>query len=190
MIELPSRTFHREIFGLPEASMGYLAVLTDVGKSIQRLEVVSGNSQQAEEGAAMGLDMYLTQRVFPASDYKIELTIEGKRGPVDTKRLSYIALEVGYWRKANAVHKWFVDNCQDGHDACQEVMVSYAQLQELRTLCVKVIETRNHLILPPEDGCFFGSTEADEYYFGDLAETIRIIDALDPEGTYYYESSW
>lgn len=30
-----------------------------------------------------------------------------------------IADEVAYWRKANAVHKWFVDNIQDGEDDCR-----------------------------------------------------------------------
>ena len=26
---------------------------------------------------------------------------------------------VAYWRKANAIHSWFVENCQDGVDECQ-----------------------------------------------------------------------
>ena len=161
------------------------------------MEDLSGNSQKADQGAAMGLDMFLTQRIFvgAAYDYRevtgtIDLTIRGEKVPIDLKRVSYIVLDAGNWCKANAVHKWFVDNCQDGHDACQEAEVSYAQLQELRALCAKVIETRDHHILPTQGSCFLGYTEADDCYFGDLAETIKIIDALDPDGEYYYQSSW
>ena len=33
---------------------------------------------------------------------------------------SYIVrTEAGYWRKANQIHGWFVNKCQDGVDDCQ-----------------------------------------------------------------------
>lgn len=43
--------------------------------------------------------------------------------------------EVGYWRKANAIHKWFVDNVQDGIDDCAYYEVSKEQLEELLDIC-------------------------------------------------------
>jgi hypothetical protein len=91
---------------------------------------------------------------------------------------------------ANAIHAWFVKNVQDGVDECQESYVSYEQLVELRDLCKKVIKTKNAELLPPQAGFFFGSTEVDEYYMEDLKETIKIIDALDPDGEYVYRASW
>ena len=43
--------------------------------------------------------------------------------------------EVGYWRKANAIHKWFVDNIQDGEDDCGYYEVAPEQLEELLNIC-------------------------------------------------------
>ena len=47
-----------------------------------------------------------------------------------TKYLS-LTKEIGYWRKANAVHSWFVENCQDGIDECQLSEVSREDLEDL-----------------------------------------------------------
>lgn len=50
---------------------------------------------------------------------------------------------VGYWRKANAIHKWFVDNVQNGVDNCEYYEVSKEQLEELLETCVKVRDASN-----------------------------------------------
>ena len=46
--------------------------------------------------------------------------------------------EVGYWRKANQIHNWFVGNVQAGEDDCGQYEVSFDQLRELRELCITV----------------------------------------------------
>jgi hypothetical protein len=51
-----------------------------------------------------------------------------------------IFVEVGYWRKANAIHKWFVDNVQDGYDDCDYYEVTKEKLKELLDACLKVRE--------------------------------------------------
>jgi hypothetical protein len=66
----------------------------------------------------MGLDMYLGVR-----------TSEG-------------ITEVGYWRKANAVHGWFVRECADGVDECQEIPVSKIKLLELQAHCLIALMKR------------------------------------------------
>ena len=50
--------------------------------------------------------------------------------------------EVGYWRKANAIHKWFVDNVQDGIDDCGYYEVSQEQLENLLHICSLIKEKR------------------------------------------------
>lgn len=68
----------------------------------------------------MGLDMYL----FAGDDRR----------------------EIGYWRKANAIHAWFVRVVQAGVDRCQVSPVSREQLSLLRTTCQEVLtksETRD-----------------------------------------------
>lgn len=57
-----------------------------------------------------------------------------------------VCLTIGYWRKANQIHKWFVENCQDGVDECQRSNpISKDQLLELRSLCQQVIDG-SHLV--------------------------------------------
>ena len=105
-------------------------------------------------------------------------------------------VKVGYWRKANQVHQWFVDNCQNGEDDCREAYVSREQLAELRKFCHMVLDN-NALAeeyLPTHSGFFFGSTEYDEWYFNDLKLTVEIIDRVlsnvPDDWEFYYGSSW
>jgi len=85
---------------------------------------------------------------------------------------------VGYWRKENHIHHWFVENVQDGSDDCKEYYVSAEQLKELKALCEEV--KTNHSLandkLPTQGGFFFGSTDYDEWYFKSLDYTIDVID--------------
>jgi len=47
-------------------------------------------------------------------------------------------------------------------------------------------------LLPTAPGFFFGSTDYDEYYMGDLAETVDQLEPLlgDLGGEFYYHASW
>ena len=51
-----------------------------------------------------------------------------------------ITEEVGYWRKANAIHRWFVDVVQHGEDDCKLYEVSKEQLEELLKKCKLIKE--------------------------------------------------
>ena len=103
------------------------------------------------------------------------------------------------WRKANAIHKWFVNNVQDGVDDCGQYKVTKEQLIELRNVCDDVL-TNNHLaehLLPTQGGFFFGSVEYDDGYYYDLRETKSTIDYILEYKSYvfeddglYYCSSW
>ena len=90
----------------------------------------------------MGLDMYLERREYkyrkPDGTYSTsaeDLTFD-KWGASNG---TYITYNVAYWRKANQIHKWFVDNVCDGEDECNPHDVSLEQLTELRDLCMKVL---------------------------------------------------
>lgn len=48
--------------------------------------------------------------------------------------------QIGYWRKANHIHKWFVDNIQDGVDECDTYEVTKEQLEDLLSVCKKVLD--------------------------------------------------
>lgn len=106
------------------------------------------------------------------------------------------SVEVAYWRKANGIHQWFVDKCQDGNDDCRAAYVSRDKLTELLNIC-KQITADNSLaeeLLPTQGGFFFGSTEYDEWYFNDIKSTITELEAVladTPEDWWFeYQSSW
>ena len=150
----------------------------------------------------MGLDMYLDKRTYvkqwdhieETQQYKVEVTRGGEPTNIDPKKVKYIIEEAGYWRKANAIHKWFVDNCQDGVDDCRDAYVGFKELQTLLDLCRIVIidKSKAEQLLPSTSGFFFGNTEYDEWYYNDIQNTIDILEKAleDKDGEYYYSSSW
>lgn len=145
----------------------------------------------------MGLDMYLEKRIYVGANYKhnnvtgrISLKRGDKKIKVKLNKVSTIIEEVGYWRKCNAVHKWFVDNVQNGIDDCRDYYVSYDNLETLGNLCKRVVKEKNPELLPSSSGWLFGSTEYDEWYYKDLKYTSNLIDKLNKESDYSYNSSW
>ena len=154
----------------------------------------------------MGLDQYLNAKKYtspaewrPEKERALYATLMEVSGVSEfaDDYIPSVTLEVkvGYWRKQNAIHKWFVNNCQNGEDDCRESYVGRDRLTELRDLCIKV--QANHLeadeLLPTESGFFFGGTEYDEWYFEGLAYTITLIDKLltmPDDWDFYYQSSW
>jgi len=152
----------------------------------------------------MGLDMYLSAKryLWRDADEAISDGINDLLGIKSDKSkrfygASFVAKEVSVeamgWRKANAIHGWFVENCQDGEDNCQESYVSRDKLKELVELCQSVLDDPDQEGLDPFEGFFFGSYEKDEWYYQDLKNTIEgITEALTlPESfEFYYQASW
>lgn len=153
----------------------------------------------------MGLDMYLNKKTYVGAKWEhrnvkgeVKVTQNGKELPIRFNRISEIVEEVGYWRKANQIHKWFVEHVQDGNDDCGEYYVSIENLQKLLEDCkaVKAQITNAPELLPTTSGFFFGSTDYDEYYWQDIDDTIAIVEGIIEEesqgqrGDYYYHSSW
>lgn len=106
--------------------------------------------------------------------------------------------QIGYWRKANAIHKWIVDNCADGVDECQTIYIIDEQLEELYGRVCKVLDdpTKAKSLLPTSEGFFFGGLEYDDWYFDNLKYTKdlleRVMDFLKEHKDYsvVYEASW
>ena len=134
--------------------------------------------------------------------HEIAIKKGGKvRNDIDKKKISSIVEEVCYWRKANQIHRWFVENCQEGVDDCKEYYVSFEQLEKLVSICETVLAAKNDVLsaslLPPQQGFFFGSYEFDDWYYENVSNTIDqlkecIINATVDSGSkdYYYSSSW
>lgn len=162
----------------------------------------------------MGLDQYLYKITYVGGNYKhnniggnLLLTQNNKPFDFKTNRIVDVKELLMQWRKANAIHKWFVQNVQDGNDDYREYLVPDEKLQELKEKCKEALIYKNaddkeplDSILPTTEGFFFGSTEYDAYYFDKLEETIKAIDIALEEmkkdkekgiiSYIYYDSSW
>lgn len=154
----------------------------------------------------MGLDMYLNSKrymskYFDAADEQRIEKVNELFGVEGDEANDYGAVEVtfrvGYWRKANAIHQWFVVNVQEGEDDCREYWVDREQLQTLIDVCKTILAdpTKGSELLPTRDGFFFGGTDYDEWYMKDLEYTVERLEKVlaDPafaKSDFYYQSSW
>ena len=150
----------------------------------------------------MGLDMYLNAKKyisnfdFVPSDRKQNAEIKNVLGFLEEDFESVtVSLQVAYWRKANYIHKWFVDNVQKGTDDCGEYWVPNEKMRELYHTCTKALETKDATILSPTEGFFFGSTDIDQWYWNDIEYTKEKIKSLLEDKRlvgydFYYNSSW
>lgn len=105
----------------------------------------------------MGLDMYVNIRhkntQSKLEDYKAwmnkysyeefqRLTEEQKeeyRNSEPEYDENIYGKELMYWRKANHIHNWFVQNCQNGVDDCEQYAITVADLMKLKELCEKIL---------------------------------------------------
>lgn len=188
----------------------------------------------------MGLDMYLSATQYLPGGWDhvrngttdeaaqqartFDTVIEGVVGvPFEELRKKFpemnsaeVSITVAYWRKVNAVHRWFVDNVQDGIDDCRTAYVSREKLEELRDACAAILEASDfgvpvmveygihgdeyatypearvapiaHTLLPPQAGFFFGSTDVDSGYLVDIKDTFDQITNLLAEDSPF--TSW
>jgi len=167
------------------------------------MQGVSCRSRKAEKRAVIiGLDMYLEARKYVSGynfqsdeskqDYRAVCDAMGMESVENTPSVT-VSFNAMYWRKANAIHNWFVNNVQGGNDDCRDYYVSYEQLQELISLCQETVDNADPRLLPSVSGFFFGSTEYDEWYWEDLRSTIKgLTEALKKfyGCDFYYQSSW
>jgi len=156
----------------------------------------------------MGLDMYLRAKV---NVQPYAYASEAVRNPKFDNILaivevpeesipSYMGLAVdvpvGYWRKANAIHGWFIRESGKEDDG-SILQFSNTQLNDLRRLCIEVRDKKDEDFamenLPPTEGFFFGSYGVDAFYYEDIENTIDVLTkALDINNVAYYEyyASW
>lgn len=159
----------------------------------------------------MGLDMYLERHKKAVEGYLGEdlddMRMNNPKGykfvePYIIERGEYIkwkslSEEVGYWRKANAIHRWFVDEVQGGVDDCDCYTVSKEQLEDLLDTCLRLKAGAEdpETLLPTQSGFFFGGTAYDEWYWQKIDYTIETLEKILKETDFdneviTYQSSW
>ena len=123
----------------------------------------------------MGLDMYLSAKKFvsgyeyqgkeatkPYRDLMTHLGIEGSKDAPSAE----VSVNIGYWRKANAIHGWFVRELADGVDECQPINAPREKLEELRKLCIEALAKKPALVAPSNTGktIEFSSEEVEDVH--------------------------
>lgn len=171
----------------------------------------------------MGLDMYLSSDIYLSTydDAKIirstnrsiglkTVTTKDYRDPKkriiehNSLRVKGLTVEIGYWRKANQIHKWFVDNVQDGNDNCERHRIDEEKIEKLVELCESLLATQKDVMLmqkdeesvkgfaldtalafelmPPTEGFFFGYHDGDQHepwfwhwYVIEIQDTLKFL---------------
>lgn len=155
----------------------------------------------------MGLDMYLTAERFfggymdqAGRDRVLSAVGENIPPMARASGSAVVSFEVAYWRKANAIHGWFVHNIQDGKDDCSKYYVPLGALKDLLALCEGILEGAiDPDELEPVGGFFFGPTDDDDWYEECLKLTVEqlkpLIEWFDGDETrkawdLHYQASW
>ena len=158
----------------------------------------------------MGLDMYLSAEKYVGgwnhskdeekSRFNEILEVVDMKDVVTMESPGiHVRVNVAYWRKANAIHAWFVRELAGGVDECQPIYVSHEDLQKLVDLCnfaimayaAGKVEQAGRL-LAPQAGFFFGDTSIDQYWLEDLQYTVKTLEPLLKlkDASFYYQASW
>jgi len=101
--------------------------------------------------------------------------------------------QIAHWRKFNALHGWFVRNCNRGeYENEQLIKVTKSNLDDLLStlkmvrmfminnpdMKYRVLEESLRDIFPPTPGPLFGSYLIDKYYFQNIEYTILTIEKI------------
>ena len=150
----------------------------------------------------MSLECWLTaENWMKTAPPGLPSDITRQLGILESIPVSKVTIELGHWIKANQIHKWFVDNVQEGVDNCVETDVSRYQLTLLKNTCLDVIEFNHKApeILPCQLGMFFDGTghfgviNYSEPYYEVLNSVVNSINSalsLPEEWEFKYRSSW
>ena len=134
----------------------------------------------------MGLDMFLfRQKKFREGDDAYNELVK------ETSE------EVMYWRKANQIRSWIVNNTIYEDDwNCERVELTKETLEKLKADCETVMDdpSKARKIFPTSAKFFFGSTDYDEWYFNELETTAKEIEIIlketDFENEIIYYTEW
>jgi hypothetical protein len=153
----------------------------------------------------MGLDQYINRKSYiqnwsfdKENKYEVVVTNNGNPTHIKSDKVTYVTEELGYFRKFNALHNWFVQ-LADGRDECQKIIFYEENVDNLLLTMKEVLISKSEDValemFPPVSGFFFGSIQIDEWYWKDLESSIKLFQEIKDEWvvdrtTYYYQASW
>jgi hypothetical protein len=145
----------------------------------------------------MGLDMYLSKKTYvkqwshnkPEEQFEVSVKQGGKPyGSIEPNRVSYVTEELMYWRKANQIHGWFVNNTQEVVEEIKYI-VTKEDLDNLLETCHKVLgilEKAGKTAVSISTGWSNGEKIMEDVEVYDCMEEIE--DLLPPTRGFFYGS--
>lgn len=122
--------------------------------------VVGESPEQKKERIRSAMTDFLSSNLVRYTQLKDKFTAELKE-----RLMNLDKVEVGYWRKANHIHNWFVENVQNGVDDCDSYVVSREKLQELYDTCNRAVNIIQDFIRQDER---YASYSVEEFIEQDL----------------------
>ena len=113
----------------------------------------------------MGLDQYITIRhkstnaAYTKFNNYWNLSDEeraGKREPKDPAA----DLIIGYFRKHHSIHKWFVNNIQNGNDDCGRYEIQLKDIENLKELCEEIL---SHVTKEKREPKFYTGSDGEQH---------------------------
>jgi hypothetical protein len=86
-------------------------------------------------------------------------------------------VDLGYWRKANAIHAYFTRDLE-GDDNMRKIPVKRKDLVDLKERCIKILAGGPDVakeLLPTASGFFWGDTDYGEWYLKDIQDTLNVV---------------
>jgi hypothetical protein len=142
----------------------------------------------------MGLDMYLSRKVYVWGDHRKSLKITGLKSKIRPEKVNYIIERAGYWCKANAIHNWFVENVQGGNDDCKPYYVSKEDIQKLLNTVNEVLRASELVDGEINNGYTFND-KGEKVFFKEKGKVIKdpsVAEALLPtiEGFFFGDTDY
>ena len=93
----------------------------------------------------MGLDMMLYRKRYVKNwgldENRFEVILKKNGEEVPLENTVYILENIMYWRKANAIHNYFVHECGGCEDDCRPIYISTENLRELKRRIDTILDT-------------------------------------------------
>lgn len=148
----------------------------------------------------MGLDMNLMKKTdvknwsFREDTWEVNVRKNGETyRNIKQDRVKYVVEDVAEWRKANAIHRWFVENVQNGEDDCGRYELGRSELESLLETVNQVLKSTK---LVPGDVYVgtrhSGGASEDMYDEGHVLENPAVAERLLPttEGFFFGKTDY
>ncbi len=145
--------------------------------------------------------MYLTKKTDvkkwefkkPEEQYTVVITKGNGCSNIKEDRIVSIVEDVAYWRKANAIHNWFVENVQQNEDDCEEYALIEEDMIALRDLCRQVLAASKLIPGKVSTGYTFdGDKKVHSFKDGQVIEDSSVAEELLPTagGFFFGQTSY